>query len=301
MESQRNWIAATLCWFFALFNVERIFPHVDISSYVYVLSTIAGISMLTLPMLRRERFAVTAVGFGLIWIVGRCMLGSDINLAVLPIVLFEAFALTLSQYLCLRIAHNMEEFETKSKQMLDTLRASSVPNLHDSEEVFLEEIRRARRHERPLTFVSLTPGEATSEALSELVRHLTNSLSKEYMIGCLSRVLSTTTKSHDLTVRIGNKFLMLLPETDVKQARAMSRRIRSDIFEQLGVTVNADTYAFGVDEVTLTGVLNRMGMQPGDNAEAQADIFALRPSKPDARRLVATAAEDSSPAEAWLQ
>jgi hypothetical protein len=299
MESQRNWIAATLCWFFALFNVERIFPHVDIASFVYVLATVAGLSMLTLPMLRRERFAVTAVGFGLIWIVGKCMLGADINLAVLPIVLTEAFALTFSQYLCLRIAQNMEEFETKSTQMLDILRATSVPNLHDTESVFLEEIRRARRHERPLTFVSLTPGEATSEALSELVQHLTNSLSREYMIGCLSRVLSTTTKSHDLTVRVGNRFLMLLPETDVKQARAMSRRIRPDIFEQLGVTVNADTYAFGVDEVTLTGVLNRMGMQPVDNAAAQADIFELRPSKPDARRLVATAADDASPAEAW--
>jgi hypothetical protein len=301
MESHRSWIAATLCWLFLLFNVERIFPQVDIASFVYVLSTIAGVSTLTLHVLRRQRFSVTAAGFGLVWIIGKCILGSDINLATLPVVLSEIFALTFTQYLCLRIARNMEEFETNSTQMLDILRATSVPNLQESESVFLEEIRRARRHERPLTFVSLTPGETTSEALAAIVQHLTNSLSNEYMIGCLSRVLNTTTKSHDLTVRVGNKFLMLLPETDDKQARAMSRRIRSDIFEQLGVTMNADTYVFGVDEVTLTGVLNRMGMAPLDNTAAQGDIFQLRPSKPDARRLVATATADSSPVETWLQ
>ncbi len=298
MKSHRKWIAATLCWFFVLFNVERIFPQIDIASFVYVLSTIAGLSLLTMPLVRRGRFAVTAVAFGLVWLIAKCTLGQGVDLAALPIVLVEVFALTFSQFLCLRIVQNMQEFETKSTQMLEVLRATSVPDLQDSESVFLDEIRRARRHERPLTFVSLTPGQATSEALAELVQQLTDSLSREYMIGCLSRVLRTTTKSHDLTVRVGDKFLMLLPETDVPQARAMSRRIRSDIFEQLGVNVDTDTYAFGIDEVTLSGVLSRMGVQPQEDAHSSSDIFDIQPSKSEAHRLVAAIADDTPKADA---
>ncbi len=284
MESHRIWTATTVCWFFAVFNVERIFPQVNIASFVYFMATVAGVSMLAIPALRRQRFAVTAVGFGLVWITGRCMLGYNVDLATLPLVLTEAFVVAVSQFLCLRIAQNADEFEMKSTQMLEVLTASSAPDLREFEAALLEEIRRARRHERPLTFVSITPGTLSSDALTELVQQLTKSLTAEYMAGCLSRLLSTKAKSHDLTVRVGDQFLMLLPETNAEQAQAMSRRIQFDMLQQLGVSVRTDTYAFGIDEVTLSGVLDRLGIQPLTDAAAKFEVFDLRSSKAKARR-----------------
>ena len=293
MQSHRIWTATTICWFFAVFNVERIFPQVNIASFVYFLSTVAGVSMLTIPALRRQRFALTAVGFGLIWIIGKCMLGYSVDLASLPVVLTEACVVAISQFLCLKIAQNADEFKMKSTQMLELLKATSAPDLRESEAALMEEIRRARRHERPLTFVSVTPGKVTSDALAILVKQVTESLSTEYMVGCLSRVLRTNTKSQDLIVRVGDQLLMLLPETNAAQAKSMGRRIKSDMLQQLGVKVRTDTYAFGIDEVTLSGVLDRLGIHQLTDTSAQSDLFDICSSESRTRHRENVAVSES--------
>lgn len=279
MNTHRIWTIITLCWFFALFNVERVFPQVDLASFVYGLATLIGVSMLASPYLRRQKFGLVAAGFGTVWIVGKCMLGYGVDLTALPIALTEAYALVASQYLCLKVAQNTDEFIQTSAQMLQVLNATSVPVLRESEAALREEIRRARRHERPLTFVSLTPGAVTPEALSGLVQQLSESLSKEYIVGSISRILKKETKSHDLAVRVGDQLLLLLPETDVKQATAMSQRITTGISEKLGIPVNSEAFAFGTDELTLCGVLERMAVPNLENCAPEAEIFELSPSK----------------------
>ena len=280
MKTHRVWTITTLSWFFALFNIERFLPSVNIASYVYGLATVAGLSMLAFPALRRQPFGLTAVGFGIMWIVGKCMAGYAVNLDTLPIALAEAAALVITQFLCLKVAQNTDEFQMTSAQLLEVLRANSVAGLKESEAQLLEEIRRARRHERPLTFVALKPGEMTSHALSELVRTMEQSLSGEYMIGCISRILEATTKSHDLAVRVGNQFLMLLPETDAEQAKVMAQRLQSDVADELGIQMKTETYSFGVDELTLSGVLDRLDMQSLEYEPPQMPAtFEIRPRK----------------------
>ncbi len=282
MKTHRIWTIATLCWFFALFNVERVFPQVDIASFVYGLSTLVGVSMLASPFLRRQSFGWVAAFFGIVWIVGKCWLGYGIDIHALPIALAEVYSLVVTQYLCLKVAQNTDEFVVTSTQMLDVLKATAIPSLRDSESALLEEIRRARRHERPLTFMSLTPGQATPDALTELVKKLAVSLSKEYIIGGISRVLRKDTKSHDVAVRVGDQILMLLPETDSEQANSMSHRVRAKVSEELGILVSTQTIAFGADELTLSGVLDRMGLASLDKIAPEADVFELRATRLDA-------------------
>jgi hypothetical protein len=279
MKTHRIWTITTLCWFFALFNVERIFPQVDIASFVYGLSTLIGVSMLASPFLRRQRFGLVAAGFAVIWIVGKCVLGYAVDLSALPIALTEVCAMIASQYLCLKVAQNTDEFVLTSTQMLEILKATSVPFIQVSEFALLDEIRRARRHERPLTFACLTPGKVTSDALAGLVKELTDSLSKEYIVGGISRILRMETKSHDLAVRVGDQILMLLPETDAGQGKAMCRRIQSTVAEKLQIPMTTEVFAFGTDELTLSGVLDRM--RKLENRAFDSEVFELQPSKHD--------------------
>ncbi len=280
MKTHRLWTTATLCWFFTLFNIERIVPAVNLASYVYCLATVAGISMLAMPQLRRRPFALTSCGFGVLWIVGKCLLGYSVDLHELPVALTEVLALVISQVLCLKVAQNTDEFDMTSAQLLDVLRAATVGGLRECEPQLLEEIRRARRHERPLTFVALNPGSITPAALSELVRTMEASLSKEYLIGCISRILRTTTKSHDLAVRVGHQFLMMLPETSEAQAKQMAHRVQCDIENQLGISIESTSYAFGVDELTLSGILERMNMNSPENEHLRmSEVFDIRPRK----------------------
>lgn len=241
--------------------------------------------MLAIPTLRRQPFGLTAACFGIMWIVGKCLLGYSVNLTVLPISLVEVVSVILSQYLCLKVAQNTDEFEIISGQLLDVLRAHSVAGVLEAEPLLQEEIRRARRHERPLSFVWLTPGEITSNALAELVRKMERWLSREYLTGCISRVLEQQTKSQDLAVRVGDQFLILLPETSAEQAQATSRRLQTAIESQLGIPTEIASCGFGVDVLTLSCVLERMENQTAESvAPGNPEIFAINPrtSRPTA-------------------
>lgn len=275
MQTHRIWTIAALFWFFALFNVERIFPEVDIASFVYGLCTAVGVLVLAFPTLRRKRFGLVAALFGVLWLSGKCILGYGISLDGLPIGLTEFSALIVSQYLCVKVAQNTEEFEVASRQMLDVLKATSVPDLRRAELTLLEEIRRARRHERPLTFLALTPGVVRQTALAELVQRLTDSLSREYVVGSISRILESDTKTHDLAVRVDDQILMLLPETTPRQANSLVNRIRASIEDKVGVPITTEVYDFGTDEVTLSGILDRMGMPSLDTGKPTVDVFEL--------------------------
>ena len=280
MKTHRIWTMATLCWFFALFNIERIFPAVNLASYVYALAALAGASMLAIPNLRRRHFGLTAACFGIMWIVGKWLWGYAVDMTVLPIALVEFASIIVSQYLCLKVAQNTDEFEIIFAQLLDVLRAHSVAEILESEPLLQEEIRRARRHERPLSFLWLKPGEITSTALSQLVRQLERSLSRECLMGGISRILEQQTKSQDLAVRVGDQFLILLPETGAEQAQIAARRLQSEVESQLGIPTEVATCAFGVDVLTLSSVLERMKNQTAENATPRnSEVFEISPRK----------------------
>lgn len=274
---------SALCWFFVLFNVERIVPEINLASFVYVLSTVAGLLMLGSRRLRGLPFGITAAGFVVTWIVGKSMLGYSVDIYYLPLAMTEVFSVLVSQYVCLRVAQNFDEFAVTSRQLLEVLRGYSVPEIHDAEPQLLEEIRRARRHERPLTFVALTPTKTPPpDAIKSLLREMEALLSQEFLWGCISRKLASSTKSHDIAVRVGEQFLMLLPETTTDQAASLSERILADIDRSYGVSVQAQSFAFGVDELTLSGVLDRLGMDTLDARPPQVpQVYQLQSKSVD--------------------
>ena len=116
------------------------------------------------------------------------------------------------------------------------------------------------------------------------------SLSREYLIGCISRILRSTTKSHDIAVRVGDQFLMMLPETSETQARQMAHRVQCDIENQLGICIETKSYAFGVDELTLSGILERMNMNSPENEHLRmSEVFDIQPRKQFAGSCLTTA------------
>jgi GGDEF domain-containing protein len=279
-----NWTIATLCWLFVLFNIERVIPAVNIASFVYVLSTVAGLLMLGSKRWRRQPFGLTATMCVITWIVGKSLLGYTVDLYSLPLSMTEVFAVVFSSWLCLRVARTSDDFAMSTRQLLEALRACAVPELREAEPQLLEEIRRARRHERPLTFVAIKPPQVTPESIQELLRQMEHSLGREYLVGSISEILAKDTKSHDIAARVGDQILMLLPETDGEQAVAMSRRLQDTIHDNLGVAVDVQSFVFGQDELTLTGVLDRMGVNSLEaTPQPPVEVYQLERSRPSLR------------------
>ncbi len=280
MKSHRIWTLGALCWFFLLFNIERLVDAVNLASFVYVMAFLAGSTMLWSRKARELPFGVTSATFVLAMLVGKAWLGYSIHLETLPITILEVSSVVLSQILCLKVAQNTDEFAMTSRQLLDVLRAKSVIDIRDAEPLLQEEIRRARRHERPLAMVGLCPQEVTPHALRELVQMMEHSMGKEYVIGCISEILDRTTKSHDLAVRAGNHLLLLLPETNAEQAEVAVQRLKSAIQSKLGIDVATEVLEFGVDELTLTGILDRLQEDSLNGYLKQAnDVFRLQKTR----------------------
>ena len=79
---------------------------------------------------------------------------------------------------------------------------------------------------------------------------------------------------------MGNQFLMLLPETNAEQAKVMARRLQSVVANELGIQMQTETYSFGVDELTLSGVLDRLYMQSLEHERPRMPAaFEIRPRK----------------------
>lgn len=280
MKSHREWTLGALCWFFLLFNIERLVEAVNLASFVYFVAFLAAATMLWSRRARGVSFGWTSSAFLVLMLFGKAALGYSLNWQSLPLTGLEAACVAFSQWVALKVAQNTDEFLMTSRQLLGVLRARSVADLRHAEPILLDEVRRARRHERPLSLVGLSPLQETPQALRELVRQMELSLGKEYVIGCISEILDRTTKSHDLTVRVGDHLLMLLPETNAAQAQHAVQRLKRSISETIGVEVKSEVLEFGVDELTMTGVLDRLQEDLASDFVREAnDVYRLKRSK----------------------
>jgi len=256
MQTHRLWITTTLCWFFLLFNIERLVPAVNIASFIYVMATVAGACMLSFRRIRNWPFSAVATGFVVLAFVTKCGLGYNVNVESLPLTLLELFSVTLTLWLCRNIARSADEFVHSSDQLLHVMKAMSVPTLRDAEQAMSEEVRRARRHERPLTVVTMSVENAPDFDLGKLLNEMVVRAQNECVLGTLGQMLVLETKSHDILARDGDKFLMLLPETDAEEATAMTTRLESEALSRFGIRLKSNRVSFGSDELTMTGLLN---------------------------------------------
>lgn len=256
MSENRNWVAATVFWLFLLFNIERIYEPINLASFVYVLSTLVGVTLIVCRPLRRLRFATVAAAMLGIFITSKCLLGYPIVRQTLILTLLEAACTIQTAYLCFRIGISMDEFAQSSKQMILASRTADVPDMRQAEPEMQRELGRARRYERPLTFLTIKPVlQEQSVANSQLLEQLRAEFWQHYLSGCIADTLLTQTKSDDLVARTDDGFVMVLPETDRVQAQGLIDRLKKLIGNRYQLSLECGTAAFPEDEITLLGLI----------------------------------------------
>lgn len=258
MQSQRLWVAGTIGWLFLLFNIERIYEPIDMASFVYALCAALGVLVLSTRKLRDLPMAWVLIGALSAFVVGKCTLGYSIGLAALPTTALEVVAIACTLFLTTKIGRHTDEFARSTAQLLQIIRGREIPDFQQAEEGLQLELARARRHERPLTFVAMSADTDAEVPLADLVHNLQQILGKEYLLGNVGDLLLRETKSHDRVVRIEDRFLMLLPETTPEQAAMMVGRLNRESGSQMGVQLMAEVLRFPDQENTLAGILDRM-------------------------------------------
>jgi GGDEF domain-containing protein len=106
------------------------------------------------------------------------------------------------------------------------------------------EMRRARRHARPISAVAIDVDPATFEAtLHQSVKDVQEAMVERYAKVRLGAFLARRVRETDLVVQQqqSGRFLLLAPETPADQTREFMKRLERDSFEQLGLR-----FSFGV-------------------------------------------------------
>lgn len=267
MNAHRLLVAATIGWLFLLFNIERIYEPINLASFVYALAAAGGMFMLLFRS-ARESPLYRPIGAALaLHIVIKCQLGYAITTETLLLTFAESLSIALTMAVAAMIGRNTDRFTQAAHDLALMHRPSAVPTIDDARSRFDGEIRRARRHQRPLSLVTLKPrAESLLEARPGFAVRLERELVERYMLGRMADALQRGTKADDLIARDGDGFLLLLPETNRDQARKMAARLERLCATLFGIETSSVAAGFPDDELTMSGLLERAAARAAESA-----------------------------------
>jgi GGDEF domain-containing protein len=245
------WLAAAILWLFALYNVERLHAPINLASFVYVFSAGAALLVLVVPPLRRlGAHWLYLLPLPLYFALKR-VLGYDIAGAALPITVTEICAIEISIALARRLALGLEELhEAVAAAMVGNLRDVSIPFEVGQSEIY-REMRRARRHQRPLALLSIgLPDGGLAVKSPRLLEQLQRENLRRYATAQLANILAEEADDSDIIARRGDHFVTLLPEATYEEASLFAKRLQTHASAQLGLRLHVGVATFPDRELT---------------------------------------------------
>jgi diguanylate cyclase (GGDEF)-like protein len=133
---------------------------------------------------------------------------------------------TLANILAMSLNNAQKFNRLRERSAIDGL--TGLCNHTRFKEVIKQEFNRSARYEKPVTLVMLD-GDGFKE-INDSYGHLAGDMVLQELAGCLKQSVRTT----DIVARYGgDEFAILLPETDLKMAENMVRRIERKIAEHV--------------------------------------------------------------------
>jgi hypothetical protein len=266
MQKHRVWVAITVTWLFVLFNIERLNDSINLASFVYVLTTLLGVTMLLCRPARNLPISLSIASALILFVTIKCLFANGITSANLHLTLAEAISIVLTTVLAVRIGRDTDLFTDAARQLMLLNLHRRVPNNQDAEPDMQREIHRARCYERPLSLVTLRPETAAlPDTLSCLIHELRQELAEDYALGRIADLLMSETKNNDLLSYEHGQFVLLLPEANRNDAARLTARLRERIGELFDIRVETGIADFPNDELTYAGLLNRA--QPTETSD----------------------------------
>jgi hypothetical protein len=132
-----------------------------------------------------------------------------------------------------------------------------LPEMHGKgQEAMIREMRRARRHRRPLSVLSLVPARPIRrEELDRILSEMRRSAVDHYTDARLASLLVERVDTSSIVTKEGDHFVVLLAETDRNEAQQAVARIEHEFSKELGISVRCGISSFPDEETTLTGLL----------------------------------------------
>jgi len=254
----RWWTAATLAWWFLLFNLDQLHQGPSISSFLYPLCGVVAIVIVSLPRGLYAPRALIAAGAICAYVALKLGLGYPVTGQHLPLVVTELCVLGITLLLARKIAWNVLRFEEAAVEVITADLAGRAMPFEQGQEEMYREIRRARQFERPLSLVTLRPTRRSKEAsIHRFWQQAQRESIERYVDARMADLLARETGDCDVITYGDGKFTLLLAETDRHRAEQVVARLAERAETELELSLRVGIASFPEEEVTFSGLLSR--------------------------------------------
>jgi GGDEF domain-containing protein len=258
MNRMRAWIILLIGWLFLFFNIERINEPIDISSFVYVLATLATAAMLLLWRISSKvHLAVFMSVVYAFYFTLKPLLGYEIGGKMLPLAITEVASLLVTVLIAKQISVGMLDFEQTIENL--TFRQIGLPpELYESvdAERLYRELKRSRRFQHPLSLIVMKPNvDAEKIEMTKALKELQNTMALRYLQARLAKILSEELRDCDVVAIERDQFVILLPETDASVAQQVMEKTVQYAHDTLDVDVSFGVAQFPENGITLSSLI----------------------------------------------
>jgi hypothetical protein len=246
--------AATIGWVICLTEMDRRSDLFELGASAYLLLVLSA-AILVVPALRRvSALWVLAAAFPVYCALELLRGPLDLASGGRSLIAFTGAAITIA--LASRLALRLVLAEDALDQLaIGTATAPATPFSRIQGDMF-REVRRARRHERPLSLLAVSargaqPPPALAQVLEEARRE-----GLDRFVGLKTKALldEQTAGSAVIAEREGH-FLVLLPEAERQEAERVAKRLEQAASERHGIALHFGIASFPHQEITFDKLL----------------------------------------------
>ena len=258
MHRLQLWTVANILWLCFFFTVERLHEPMNISSFVYVMTSLLSITVLLIPRVS-DRIEIVLFVVSLVLLLGlKSWLDYPTWGSALPITVTEALACGITIFLAGRLHRSVDAFQQAALRIAGASNLGLSTDFNEKQVDIFRELRLARNYERPLAVMTIAPQFGGNEQLMDkLVREVYRKAARQYVVGQLAELLLHATDGCATVAGRDDHLVVSLPEVDADSAKIMVEKIRKAAQSRLQIDLDVGCATFPDEELTLRGLLDR--------------------------------------------
>lgn len=282
-------------WFFAFYNVERIFEQVNLASFVYLLAPVLGMFVLSIPKLRHVSLywyiPVSLVSVAIL----RSALGYGPQDNAFSFWVTECLATWITIALSYQLGKGIDEYHSAAATAMVSHVTDHTLPFEEAQSAVIHEVRRARLFGRPIAVLALNPQPADEEeTLDRFTQEFRADLMRQYISARAAECLSEHLRSCDILTQSKEQFFALLPELSRDEALEIAENMYGDLSSELGLNLKVGISMFPADEVTAIGLIERAEAEEAEIESIRAAVsIASENVKPWTRPMPVHVAEQA--------
>lgn len=274
MTRLRFWTTILIIWLIFLFNIERINAPVNIRAYTYIFVALVVMITLMLPQLRWLPYWSLMLLSILAFLFYKAFWSNHLIWGpALPLTVTQVSAIILTGLIARQINSGLREFES----VITNITFGQIGNLpkpfSEMQKAMYQEVRRARRFQRPLSVMALKIDEQSIQvALPQTIKTVQQAMMREYVFAKVSRILDTNVDDFGTISLRDNHFILVLPEKTAHDAHLLGQDLKKAIEQEIKIELQLGTASFPEEAITFEALIEQAVKNTGQKTINQQSL-----------------------------